>query len=102
MTIKIGNCVYSDRTEERLNNSNNSGKEEPLYVILMYERRARESMIADRLKIDPYFVGIHELNKGIYVSIMGEWSKIYAMKEFEAGREEFVDQVVLNYTFGVT
>lgn len=93
--ITIGNYTYSERTEEKLKRVVNKPGFEPL----MYERRGREYMLSEILKID--FMDVHIYNglKGFEVTINKSWHKTYTKEEFYAGRAEFVEQVMLDYTF---
>lgn len=94
--ITIGNYTYSYRVEETLKRVSTSSSES-----LMYERRGREYMLSERLKIDFLDVHIFDGLSGFHVTIMKEWRKTYSEVEFHAGRAEFVEQVMLDYIFGV-
>jgi hypothetical protein len=97
MTIKIGNYTYSGETERRLKYTDKYQGD-----ICMYERRGRESMVSDRLNINYMDVHIYDGWEGFKVSIKPYWVKIYSTEEFYKGREEFVERVIMDYTFGVT
>jgi hypothetical protein len=97
--INIGNYTYSERTEEKFKRVNRPGFES---FSLMYERRGREYMLSERLKIDFGDILIYDGLRGFKVTITRSWNKIYTKEEFYAGREEFLEQVILDYTFGVT
>lgn len=97
--ITIGNYTYSESTEEKLKRVDAS-KSKSLY--LLYERRGREFMLSERLKIDYLDVHIYyDSLIGFTVTINKKWKKIYSKEDFYAGRAEFVEQVILDYTFGV-
>lgn len=83
--MKIGNYTYSSDTGRRLLDS---------------EFRGRESMISERVNIKYERILICGDNDG-YKIIIGIWSKRYKIEDFNRGREEFVEQVILDYTFGV-
>lgn len=84
--MKIGNYTYSNSTCKRLS---------------LNELRGRESMISERVNINYVNILICNDTEG-YKIIIGKWGKSYKTEDFNKGREEFVEQVILDYTFGVT
>ena len=58
-------------------------------------------MLSERLKTDFLEVHIYGGLGGFKVTINKKWHKVYSEEEFYAGRAEFVEQVMLDYTFGV-
>lgn len=97
--ITIGNYTYSERTEEKLRRVDTSKSSNLVHE--KKERRGREYMISERLKIDYFDIYTSPGLKGFEVRINPTWRKVYSEEEFYAGRAEFVEQVMLDYTFGV-
>lgn len=96
MTIKIGNYIYSNTTEEIIGGCLNF----PRKSSRILEIRVRESMISDRLKINYFRILIEEhTNESFRLIINGKLVGEYSKKEFNEGREMFVDRVIMDYTF---
>lgn len=87
MTIKIGHYIYSPDTERRF---------------YMNEECGIESMLSERLNISWLWININIDNPDGLVEVhIGIWKKVYEREDFDAGIETFVEQVILDYTFGV-
>jgi hypothetical protein len=84
--MKIGEYTYSYDTYRRFRNN---------YY------RGIESMISERINISYGDILICSDN-GRYMVIIKSWTKKYKTEDFNKGRETFVEQVILDYTFGVT
>lgn len=65
----------------------------------MEERRIRESIISDILKIKYESVYIHKISAYTICVSIGNSSKNYSIVDYEAGREHFISLVTLHYTF---
>lgn len=85
--IEIGGYIYSDETRRRLN--------------LPYFRGI-ESMISERINMNYMLILITTTNNREYSVTIEKWYKSYNKEDFNRGKEVFVEQVILDYTFGVT
>ena len=85
--IEIGGYIYSCDTQKRLK---------------YHKLRGIESMISERINTSYMLIRIKTTNNREYSVTIENWYKSYNKEDFNRGKEVFVEQVILDYTFGVT